>query len=165
MKLARHSSTFIRRKAVKAIALARGNQIAAIFEFIDDPDESVRRVILTQMGQSRNEIAEDFMLQYLQTQKFGASQKEYIMECFKTLGDCGSLRSVPFLSTTLLRRKWMAGFKKSAYREGAALALVALKIPEAQQVIESASRSFHPGLRRIAREAGVEFSQRNRGGI
>ena len=51
----------------------------------------------------------------------------------------------------------MAGLRKSAYREGAALALVALKIPEARQVIEAAGRSLHPGLRRIAREAGREY--------
>ena len=163
-KLARHSSAFVRRIAIKTIGQARGSHIAAIFEFIDDPDDSVRRVILTRIGQSRNEIAEDLMIKYLQTRKFGASQIEYIMECFKTLGECGSLRSVPFLSKTLLHRKWMAGFKKSAYREGAALALVALKIPEARQVIEAAGRSFHPSLRRIAREAGREFFQKNRGG-
>ena len=164
MKLARHSSASVRRMAVKAIGQARGNQTSAIFEFIDDPDVSVRRVILTQMGQSRNEIAEDLLLQYLQNRKFSAAQTEHIMECFRTLGKCGSLRSVPFLRKTLLHRKWMAGLKKSAYREGAALALVALKIPEARQVIEAAGRSFYPGLRRIAREAGREFFQKNRGG-
>jgi hypothetical protein len=164
MKLARHSSASVRRMAIKAIGQARGSQISAIFEFIDDPDDSVRRVILTQLGQSRNETAEDLMMQYLQTRKFSAAQIEYIMECFKTLGKCGSLRSVPFLSKTLLHRKWMAGLRKSAYREGAALALVALKIPEARRVIEAAGRSFHPGLRRIAREAGREFFPKNRRG-
>ena len=124
----------------------------------------MRHVILTQMGQSRNEIAEDRMMQYLQNRKFSAAQIEHIMECFRTLGKCGSSRSVPFLRKTLLHRKWMAGLRKSAYREGAALALVALKIPEARQIIEAAGRSFHPGLRRIAREAGRKFFQKNKGG-
>jgi HEAT repeat protein len=163
-KLARHSSVSVRRMAVKAIGQARGNQASSIFEFIDDPDDSVRRVILTQMGQSRNEVAEDLLMQYLQNRKFSATQTEYVLECFKTLGKCGSSRSVPFLSKTLLHKKWMAGFKKSTYREGAALALVALKIPEAQHLIEAAGRSFNLGLRRIAREAGREFFQKNRGG-
>ena len=164
MKLARHSLASVRRMAVKAIGQVRGSQMSAIFEFIDDPDDSVRRVILTQMGQSRNETAENLMMKYLQNRKFSATQIEYIMECFKTLGKCGSLRSVPFLSKTLLHRKWMAGLRKSAYREGAALALVALKIPEAQQVIKAAGRSFYPGLRGIAREAGREFFLKKRGG-
>ena len=164
IKLARHSSASVRRMAVKGIAHAPGNQTSAIFDFIDDPDASVRHVILTQMGLSRNEIAEDLLMQYIQNRNFSAAQSEHIMECFRTLGKCGSLRSVPFLRKTLLHRKWMAGLRKSAYREGAALALVALKIPEARQVIEAAGRSLHPGLRRIAREAGREYFQKNRGG-
>jgi hypothetical protein len=163
MKLARHTSTSVRRMAVKAIVQAHGNQTSAIFEFIDDPDASVRRIILAQMGQSRNEIVEDLLMKYLQNRKFTAAQREHIMECFKTLGKCGSLRSVPFLRKTLLHRKWMAGLRKSAYREGAALALVALKIPEARQVIEETGRSFNLGLRRIAREAGKEFFLKNKG--
>jgi hypothetical protein len=163
MKLARHSSASIRRMAVRAIGQAQGNQTAAIFEFIDDPDASVRRVILTQMGQSRNETAEDLLIQYLQNRKISAAQIERIMECFRTLGKCGSARSIPFLSKTLLHRKWLAGLRKSAYREGAALALAVLKIPEARQVIEAAGRSFHPGLRRIARKAGREFFLNKRG--
>jgi hypothetical protein len=164
IRLARHSSASVRRMAIKTIGQTRGIQMSVIFEFIDDPDDSVRRVILTQMSQSRNEIAEDLMMQYLRTRKFSAAQTEYVMECFKTLGKCGSLRSIPFLSKTLLHRKWMAGLKKSVYREGAALALVALKIPEARQVIEAAGRSFYPGLRSTAREAGREFFLKNRGG-
>jgi hypothetical protein len=164
IKLARHSSVSVRRMAIKAIGQTPGNQAPVIFEFIGDPDISVRQIILTQMSQSRNETAENLMLEYLQNRKFGPAQTEYIMECFRTLGKCGSLMSVPFLRKTLLNRKWMASFKKSAYREGAALALVALKIPEAQQVIEAAGRSFHLGLRRIAREAGKEYFSKSKGG-
>jgi hypothetical protein len=163
MKLARHSSASVRRLALKVIGKTHSDQISTIFEFIEDPDISVRRLILTQMSQTRNEIAEDLLMQYLQSKKFGATQTEFIKECFLTLGKCGSLRSVPFLSKILLHRKWLAGFKKSAHREGAALALVALKIPEAQQIIEAAGRSFHPGLRMIAHRAGIEFFQKYKG--
>ncbi len=163
MKLARHSSVSVRRGAIKVIGKVPGDQIQKIFEFIEDPDASIRRLILTQMGQSRNEIAEDLLLQYLQSKKFSAEQEEHLMECFVTLGKCGSLKSVPFLRQTFLHRKWTAGFKKSPYREGAALALVALKIPEAQQIIEAVGRSFYPGLRRIARNAGKEFFQKHKG--
>jgi hypothetical protein len=162
-RLARHSSTSVRRMAIKVIGQSHGNQIPLIFEFIDDPDVSVRRMILSFMSQSRNEIAENLLIQYLQNRKFSAAQDEHVMECFQTLGKCGSIQSVPFLSKTLLHQKWMAVFKKSAYREGAAKALVALKIPEARQVIETVGRSFYPGLRSIAREAGKDFFQKSRG--
>jgi hypothetical protein len=159
IKLSRHSSASVRRMAVRAIGQTCSNQTSAIFDLIDDPDASVRRVILTQMGQFRNEIAEDLLMQYLQNRKFSAAESEHIMECFRALGKCGSSRSVPFLRKTLMNLEWMTGLGKSAYRKGAALALVALKIPEAQQVIEKAGRSIRPGLRRIAREAGKELNK------
>ncbi|MFZ2394989.1 MAG: HEAT repeat domain-containing protein [Smithella sp.] len=163
MKLARHSSVSVRRMAIRAIGQASGDRTSEIFKFIDDPDASVRRIILAHMGQSKNEIAEDLLMQYLQNRQFKTSQTEHIMECFRTLGKCGSSRSVPFLRKILLYRKWMAALRKSTYREGAALALVTLKIPEAQQVIDAVSKSFNPGLRRIARNAEREFFQKTRG--
>jgi hypothetical protein len=164
MKLARRSSTTVRRMALKEMALSHGNQIPAMFEFIDDPDPAVRQILLTHMAQSRNEIAENLLIHYIQNKKFTASQNEHVLECLKTLGKCGSLRSVSFLSNTLLRQKWTIGLKKPAYCEGAALALVALKLPEAQKIIESLGRSFYPGLRGIARKAGKEFSQNKKRG-
>ncbi|KQC10055.1 MAG: hypothetical protein APR62_02170 [Smithella sp. SDB] len=160
MKLARHSSVSVRRMAIKAIGQASDDRTSEIFNFIDDPDALVRRIILGQISQSKNEVAEDLLMQYLQNRQFNTSQNEHVMECFRTLGKCGSSRSVPFLRKILLHRKWMAGFKKSVFREGAALALVTLKIPEAQQLIEAAGKSFYPGLRRIARNAMRELSQK-----
>lgn len=164
MKLAKHSSVSVRRMAIKAITNTRDNQQSAIFEFIDDPDLSVSNVILKYLGQSRSEVAENILLQYLQNRRFKDAQNEHIIESFQTLGKCGSFKSIPFLRKTLLHRKWMAGWSKSTYRKGAALALVALNIPEARQIIEEAGRSFYPGLRKIAREAGKDISSQNRGG-
>jgi hypothetical protein len=164
MKLARHSSATIRQMSLKAIGQFRGNHIKTIFEFIDDPDPAVRQFVLMHMGQSKNEAAEDILMEYLLDHEFSSAQNDHLVECFRTLGKCGSSKSVPFLRQALLHRKWLAGFKKSAYREGAILALAALKIPEARQVIVSASRSLHPGLRMIARRALKEFFQTNNGG-
>lgn len=163
LKLARRPSASIRRMAIKAIEQLPGDQTSAIFEFMDDPDPSVRQAILTHLGQSRNETAEDLLMKYLQNPKLSAAKDEHIIECFRTLGKCGSARSVSFLRATFLHRKWLAGFQKSPFREGAALALVELKIPEARETIETAGRSFYPGLRGIARKAGKEFFQSHKG--
>jgi hypothetical protein len=157
LKLARHPAASIRRTVIKALGQLPGNQTSAIFEFMDDPDPSVRQAILTHLGQSRSEIAEDLLMKYLQNPKLSAAKDEHIIECFRTLGKCGSARSISFLRSTFLHRKWLAAFQKSPFREGAALALVELKIPEAKETIETAGRSFYPGLRRIARKAGKKF--------
>lgn len=163
LRIARHPSASIRRMAIKAIGQLPGDQTSAIFEFIDDPDSSVRQVILTHLGQSRNEAAEDLLIKYLQNPKLSAAKDEHIIECFRTLGKCGTARSVAFLRATLFHRKWLAGFQKSPFREGAALALVELKIPEARETIEMAGRSFYPGLRGIARKAGRELFKSQKG--
>ena len=164
MKLARHLSASVRRLAVKTIGQSGEEQASKIFEFIHDPDESVRRVILMHMGRTRNDLAEDFLLQYLQSRESGSAGIEHIMECFAALGKCGSARSIPLLSQILLHRKWTGDFRKSVYREGAAQALMALKIAEARQVVEKAGHSLNPGLRRIARKAGKELFQKNKKG-
>lgn len=153
MKLARHSSALIRRKAIKTLLNEDGNKITAIFNFIDDTDDSIRRMVLSQMGKFKNESSENFLLQYLQNKKFSEAQSEHILECFKVLGKCGSSKSLPFLSKTLMNLDLMCGSKKSVYREGAAFALSAMDIPEARQIIAKAGRSFRPRLRKIAREA------------
>ena len=163
LRIARHPSASIRRMAIKAIGQLPGDQTSAIFEFIDDPDSSVRQVILTHLGQSRNEAAEDLLINYLQNPKLRAAKDEHIIECFRTLGKCGTARSVAFLRATLFHRKWLAGFQKSPFREGAALALVELKLPEARETIKTAGRSFYPGLRGIARKAGRELFQSQKG--
>lgn len=161
-RLATHSSASVRRKAVHEMMKTAGNQLPAMFEFIKDSDASIRRMVLAQMGKSRNERAENFLLQYLQNRKFSDEQSEHIAECFRVLGKCGSAKSVPFLSKMLM--DWMSGTKTSLYRESAALALAALRIPEAQQVLEKASRSLRPGVRKIARNATPGIIYKDKGG-
>ncbi|HON59938.1 MAG TPA: HEAT repeat domain-containing protein [Smithella sp.] len=163
VKLARHKSAAIRKLAVKTIGQTHGSKTASLFELIDDPDDAVRRLILAQMGQSRNEMAEDFLLRYLGQSKRSAEPGERVKEIFATLGKCGSARAVPFLRDTLLHKKWMAGLKKSSHREGAALALAYLDAPEAREVIQAVSKSFHPGLRKIARSAMKESLLKTKG--
>ena len=153
MRLARHASAPIRRLAVRALLDRQGAAAEDIFSLLDDPDAAVRRMVLRQLGQSRDETAEELLVGYLQTPMGKLPNPEHILECFRTLGKCATARSVPFLRETLMRRKWTAGFSKSIYRQGAALALAALETPEARRLIKDAKRSIHPGLRRLAHDA------------
>lgn len=165
MKFARHASASIRRKAMRAILDKVGvNQSKMIFDFIDDKDASIRRMILAQMGKFRSPTSEDFLLRYLENKKFSDADGEHIAECFKTLGNCGSSKSVTFLGKVLMNIDWMSGAKNTLYREAAAQALISLEIPEAQQVIKKAGRSLRPGLRRVARNAEKGLLDRKKGG-
>ena len=151
-KMVHHASARVRQAAVKGLLRRGPASIKELFHLIEDKDDSVRRLILHHMGQERNEASETLLLQYLEEGSIKGSEDKHIIACFRTLGRCGSPRSIPFLRQTLLGRSWMPDLRSSAYRQGAALALKALSIKGAQQVLEDASRSLKPGVRRIARK-------------
>jgi hypothetical protein len=56
----------------------------------------------------------------------------------------------------LLRYAWMPGILRAARRSGAAAALGALGIPEAEDVLIRAGRSLYPGLRDLVRKVRQE---------
>jgi len=151
-KMVHHSSARVRQAAVKGLLRRGPASIKELFHLIEDEDDSVRRLILHHMGQERNEASETLLLQYLEEGKIKGSDDKHIIACFRTLGRCGSPRSLSFLRQTLVGRGWLPDLRSSAYRQGAALALKAMRIKGAQQVLEDASRSLKPGVRRIAQK-------------
>jgi HEAT repeat protein len=151
-KMVQHSSARVRQTAAKGLLRRDGASIKELFRLIEDEDDSVRRLILHHMGQERNEVSETLLLQYLEEGKIKGSDDKHIIACFRTLGRCGSPRSLPFLRQTLVGRGWLPSLGSSAYRQGAALALQTMRIKGAQEVLEDASRSLKPGVRRIARK-------------
>jgi hypothetical protein len=151
-KMVHHSSARVRQAAVKGLLRRGPDSIKELFHLIEDKDDSVRRLILHHMGQERNEASETLLLQYLEEGNIKGSDDKHIIACFRILGRCGSPRSIPFLRQTLFGKSWMPDLRSPAYRQGAALALKALNIEGAQEVLEDASRSLKPSVRRIARK-------------
>ena len=105
------------------------------------------------MSQERTKEIEELLLEYLEQGKLQRTDDEHIIACFRTLGRCGSPRSIPFLRNTLFGRAWLPSFRKSAYRQGAAYALQALGVKSAREVLEAAGRSLYPSVKRAARKA------------
>ena len=156
MKLVRHASARVRHEAIKGIVKRNPAHVKDVFNLIDDKDEAIRRLFLKQLGQSRNAIIEGLLMEYLGNRKFSIDQADHVLACFRTLGQCGSSRSIPFLRKTLLECRWMPSFWRFAHRMGAAVALGALGIPEAEQALKDAGRSLAPSLRDIVRKAKPE---------
>ena len=163
MKLLRRDSSLIREKAIRAIMDRGLVPVGEVFEWIDDPDEVVRRLVMRQLGKKRDRAIEDLFLTYLKNKTFQKEQADHVMVCFKTLGRCGSLHAIPYLRETLLQRKWMPGFWRALYRRGAVVALETLAIPESEQLLDKARRSMHPSLRSVFKDISRE-SQKNKGG-
>jgi len=163
MKLLRKDSSLIREKAIRAIMDRGLVPVSEVFEWIDDRDEVVRRLVMRQLGKKRDRAIEDLFLTYLKNKTFQKEQADHVMVCFKTLGRCGSLHAIPYLRETLLQRKWMPGFWRALYRRGAVVALEALAIPESEQLLDKARRSMHPSLRGVFKDISRE-NQKNKGG-
>jgi hypothetical protein len=151
IKLIHHPSERVRQIALKGLLQRDPTRFKDMFTFIDDKDEAVRHMILKNMGHSRNHVAEKLLRDYLEHHKFKNDDSEHVIYCFRTLGQCGSQYSIPFLSRTLLSRGLMPGFHSPVHRQGAAIALSLMEIKEAQQILKKAGRSLYPSVRRIAR--------------
>jgi HEAT repeat protein len=151
-RMIRHPSARVRHEALKPL-LSRGpTDIKGLFHLIEDKSDAIRRLILRHMGQDRNKVTENLLLEYLEQGNLNRSDDEHIIACFRTLGRCGSPRSIPFLRKTLLGRGWLPSFRKLSYRQGAAFALQSMGSKEAQEVLEEAGKSLFPGVRGIARK-------------
>jgi len=162
-RMVRHPSARVRHEALKPL-LSRGpTDIKGLFHLIEDKNDAIRRLVLRHMAQERNKVTETLLMEYLEQGKLNRSDDEHIIACFRTLGRCGSPRSIPFLRKTLLGRPWLPGFRKLSYRQGAAYALQSMGMEEAQEVLEEASRSLFPTVRGIARKI-IEGQTRQRKG-
>jgi hypothetical protein len=158
LKLVHHKSEHVRQEAIKGLLQQGSARVQDVFKFIDDKDESIRRLVLKHMSQSRNLVTEVLFLDYLEHRKFKSTDSEHVIACFKTLGKCGSSRSIPFLHRTLFSKGWMPSFWRLAHRKGAAIALSMLGLKEARKIVEEASRSLYPSLRSIVRKVKQEMA-------
>ncbi len=151
--LIHHPSAEVRREASSVLLRRNPENIHKIFPLIDDDDERVRRLILGFVSRSRNPVLEDMLLDYLQGIGSKLEERDHLVACFKSLGFCGSSRSLPFLEKILNTQTWKDLFRTSGRTQGALLALRAIGTPQAKKLLEKAGRSLHPGIRRAAKEA------------
>lgn len=158
-KLSQHSSGRIRYEAVRGILKLDPARIKDMLNLIDDKEDSLRQLVLEQMGQSRNEAVEEFLLSYINKNKTGTVYADHIIQCFRILGRCGSARSVPFLRQTLIRWGFLSSSRRPVLRRGAAIALATLGITEADKVLERAGRSFFPGVKNVVSKVRQELKE------
>ncbi|MFH1243277.1 MAG: HEAT repeat domain-containing protein [Pseudomonadota bacterium] len=153
LSLVHHSSGRVRKQALDTLTARDPLLLKELFPLIEDTSDSIRMQMLKHLGQGRNELAEGLLLEYLEQRQFRHSDDQHLLACYRALGLCGSTRSIPFLQGALLSHGWIPRSKRSIHRQGAAMALVALGLDEAQDLIDKASRSLLPGVRMAIRRA------------
>jgi len=153
LKMTRHTSGRVRLEALKALTRRDANLIKELFPLIDDPVLTIRRLMWTYLEQHKDEETGDLILDYLDQKKIRRDDGRQILNCYKTLGRCGSCRSIPFLRKSILSQGWDFSFDRSLRRQGAAFALLDLNTEESQEVLKKASKSLFPSVRSAYRKA------------
>ena len=142
LTLVRNSSERIRKRALDTLIARDSRLIKEVFPLIEDPSDPIRMRMFEYLGQNRNELAEGLLLDYLDKQQFKRNDEHHLLACYRALGRCGSGRSIPLLRKALLSKGWMPGFNRSRHRRGAAMALKALELDEANDLLDKSSRSL-----------------------
>jgi HEAT repeat protein len=127
--------------------------IVNLFNFIEDENDSVHRLLLNYLGRERNTEAEKLLSAYIEKNEFKQAEKMHMLECFQALGRCGSDRSIFLLQRILMNPGWMPTSRRSANRQGAAAALAAIGSHEALSVLKEAAKSRNPGIRSAVKKA------------
>jgi hypothetical protein len=147
-RLLQNKSNLIRVQALKAILVRDDDSMDEIFVLIDDPDESIRELILQHLGKKRSEQAEELMLEYLNSGSLRLSYEDHYMAVCRTLGRCGSDRSIPCFKKQIFRLPVLGvpRFKSSIMRRGATCALKELNTQKADFLIERNERGVIKNL-------------------
>jgi HEAT repeat protein len=147
-RLLQNKSNLIRVQALKAILARDDDSMDEIFVLIDDPDESIRELILQHLGKKRSEQAEELMLEYLNSGSLRLSHEDHYMAVCRTLGRCGSDLSIPCFKKQIFRLPVLGvpRFKSSIMRRGATCALKELNTQKAGFLIERNERGVIKNL-------------------
>jgi len=158
-RLTYHSSESVRKEAIKALINQHPKIIKRLFLLIEDPTDSIRRLMFELLGQHRTQTTEELFLDYLEKRRFRRTDNQHILDCYRTLGKCGSSLSVPFLQNVLSDHGWKSIVGTDCFsleRQGAAIALAELKTDEAEEILKKASRSLFPCIRQAYQKAVEE---------
>ena len=161
-ELTRHARDSVCKDAINALVDRDPQNLRKLFPLLEDPRPPIRRLIYGYLGRRGNPLAEELLLDYLEHNRFQLKDRQHILACYRALGQCGSPRSLPFLQESLLKRDWNSflGIGGSLHRQGAALALLAMRNEEAaRSALRKASRSIFSGVRLAYRRA-VEEDQK-----
>ena len=151
LALVRHPSAKVRRDAIKAVISRKLWIPRDLFPLVEDENRFIRQSTLRYLGSRRCATSEELLLHYLEIRNPGERGRAHLFGCFRTLGRCGSSRSIPFLRETLLEKGLLSRVRGSSRRQAAAIALRELDLDEAREILEAAAQSPNPGVRDAVR--------------
>ena len=153
LKMIHNPSEMVRKQTIQHLIALKSVPFEIIFPLMEDSSDSIRQLILNHLRQNNPKKGEAFLIEYMQQKQFLVNNHQYIIFCYKTLGKCGSTKSIPFLQKNLFKRRWFPDFGWSIHRQGSIIALIALQTKEAKKLLIKASKSFFPNVRKAYKKA------------
>jgi hypothetical protein len=143
-RLLSHGSEVVRKEALKTFLTRDGQSLNEVFGLIDDPDKSIRMLLLKHLAKEKNLQAEALLLDYLMNQRSGNKGDNDHLKAFEALGRCGSDRSIAFLEKELFKWPLLGVLRspRSKRRQAALVALKALNTPKAAKLTTREARGF-----------------------
>lgn len=153
--MALHNSSTVRSRAFGILASRNMLDPLSLFPLLNDPDQEIRAKIIALFGEDRNEQWETCLLSYLKNEEYTIHDRDHILACYDALGHCGSSVSLPFLRHVLMGGNLGNIFSSEGrfHKQGAANALHALKIDEAEDILKAGASSMMPDVRLACKKA------------
>jgi HEAT repeat protein len=154
--LALHPSARVRGQAFAMLDRKNMVDLKGLFPLVGDPDPAISTRMLVRVAARRDPAVEQLMLDYLQECRDTTDNPDHILACYHALGKAGSRRSIPFLQDVLLHGSRLGTLFASGggpHKEGAAQALLELRIPEARQIVKEGTSNMRPDVRSACRKA------------
>ncbi|NJL59082.1 MAG: HEAT repeat domain-containing protein [Desulfobacteraceae bacterium] len=149
------TSESVRKYALSTLLSTEYDHFESLVLLLDHPSETIRKMILEYIGRRKDAKAEKALLVYLQQCQFQNKDHKFILACFRTLGKCGSDRSLAFLEPLLFEHSWSSLLSSdcSLEREAAAYALAEIGTAASNTLLAKACKSLIPAIRQAYRKA------------
>lgn len=150
-----HPAETVRMEAFNAILKRNADDPERLFRLVQDPSPAIRHCLLAHFAKKRSRRVETLLLEYLETRSYNKDDATHVLDCYRALGRCGSAASLPFLRRIFLGKAWrhLLNLDAEAERQGAAMALRLLALPEAETVLEQGRRHMFSSVRKAYENA------------
>jgi len=150
-----HESDAVRLRAFGILDQRGVLDPALLGERLHDPVAEIRERVLALLARRRNPSHEKQLLFYLGQEKCTTYGREYLLQCYQALGRCGSRISLAYLKKNLFGGSLGKRFNKEAlyHKQGAALALRNLQLPEADKLLKDGAQDIFPDIRLACKKA------------
>jgi len=118
-----HQSDEVVCRAIRSLAGMNRRFPQPVFKLIDHHSARIRKAALEYLGSKKCEATERLLIAYLTSDSIKGVEKDFALQCFRALGNCGSSLAYSFCRGILLNRKWYRKLFRSVETEGAALGL------------------------------------------